>query len=230
MVAQQLPVTLLIALYSVLISTCIAVPLGIVTASSRQRWIDAAARVVSLGGLALPNVWVALLTMLLLLRLFRWSPPVIYSSPLQNLREHLQIVVFPVLLLSWELSSHLLRTVRESVGEALSGAFATAERARGLSERRLIWIHAARHAVVPTVTVIGLQFGTLLGGAVVLETVFGLPGIGRGLVQAAVARDYPYVQSVSLLLVVLFLTVNLMADAFQTLLDPRIRLSQRRLT
>ncbi|MBI2856255.1 MAG: ABC transporter permease [Chloroflexi bacterium] len=220
-IARQLPVTLLLASYTVLLSILVSVPLAVLAAVRRNRWPDYVVRVATLGGLALPNLWVALLVILGLLFFFRWSPPIIYTTPWADPWNHMQMMVWPVLVLAWEYSSHLVRVTRSSMLEALGQAYITTARSKGLPERTVIWRHALRNALIPAVTMLGLQFGALLSGALILETIFGLPGMGRGLVQAALARDYPVIQSLASLLVFLALVVNLAVDMLYTFIDPR---------
>lgn len=220
--ARQLPVTLLLTLYTVLLSVLTSVPLGVLSAVKKDRWPDYLVRIASLGGLALPHVWIALLVILALLLVFRWSAPIIYTPLLEDPVNHFQMMIWPVLILAWQFSSHIVRTVRSGVIEELDREYVSAARSKGVSERTVVLRYALRGALVPAINMIGLQFGTLLGGTLVLETVFGLPGIGRGLIQAAVARDYPVIQSVATLLVLLYLVVNLTVDMICRAVDPRI--------
>ena len=221
-ISRQLPVTLLLTGYAILLSILVSLPLGVLTAVRSNRWPDYVVRVATLGGLALPNLWVALLIILGLLLFFRWSPPVIYTTPWSDPWNHIQMIAWPAMILAWEYSSHLVRVTRSSMVEALSQAYITTARSKGLPEHAVVWRHALRNALIPAVTMLGLQFGSLLSGALILETIFGLPGIGRGLVQAALARDYPVIQSLASLLVFLSLVVNLVVDTTYTLIDPRI--------
>jgi ABC-type dipeptide/oligopeptide/nickel transport system permease component len=126
------------------------------------------------------------------------------------------------LILSWQFSSHVVRVVRAGVMETLETDYVATARSKGLPESVIVWKYALRSALVPALTMSSLQFGTLLGGALVLETLFGLPGIGRGLVQAALARDYPVIQSYAVLLVLLYMVVNLIVDMICRTIDPRI--------
>jgi peptide/nickel transport system permease protein len=137
------------------------------------------------------------------------------------------MMVWPVLLLAWSYSSHLVRVTRSAMIEVLGKEFVTAARSKGLPELRVILKYAFRNAFLPVLTMISLQIGTLLSGALVLETIFGLPGIGRGIVQAALARDFPVVQSIATLLVLFYLVMNVMVDIAYTVVDPRIPLSRR---
>ena len=227
-IARRLPVTLLLAAYAVLLSVLISLPLGILAAVKRDRWPDRVIRVFTLSGLALPNIWIALLILLGLLMLFRWSPPIIYSGLMADPWNHIQMMLWPALILAWEFSSHLVRITRASLLDVLDREFITALRSKGVPERTILLKYALRHALIPVVTMLGLQFGTLLGGTLVLETIFGLPGLGRGLVQAALARDYPVVQSVATLLVLVYLAVNLIVDIAYTAVDPRVSYSMRK--
>ena len=221
MVGRQLPVTALLAGYTLLLSIAVSLPLGVLAAARSNRLSDYVVRFMTLGGLAIPSLWVALLTILCLLIFFRWSPPLVYAAPWSDPWAHFQKMVWPALILAWEQSSHLVRVTRSGVLEALNQTYITTARGKGLPERVVVWQHAFPNALVPAVTMIGLQLGALLGGALILETIFGLPGIGRGLVQAALARDYPVIQSLATLLVLLSLLVNLVVDTLNRILDPR---------
>lgn len=220
-VGRQLPVTALLAGYTLALSIAVSLPLGVLAAARSNRLSDYVVRLTTLGGLAIPNLWVALLTILSLLIFFRWSPPVIYAAPWADPWTHAQKMVWPAAILAWEQSSHLVRVTRSGVLEALGQTYITTARGKGLPESAVVWQHAFPNALVPAVTMIGLQLGALLSGALILETIFGLPGIGRGLVQAALARDYPVIQSLATLLVLLSLLVNLVVDVLNRLLDPR---------
>ena len=220
--SRQLPVTLLLTGYTLLLSVTVSLPLGILAAVRSNRWPDYLIRVATLGGLALPNLLVALLVILGLLLLFGWSPPVIYATPWSDPWGHIQMVAWPTLILAWEYSSHLVRVTRSSMLEALSQTHITTAKSKGLPQHSIVLRHALRNALIPVVTMLGLQFGSLLSGALILETIFGLPGIGRGIVQAALARDYPVIQSLATLLVLVSLVVNLVVDTIYTLIDPRI--------
>lgn len=221
-IARQLPVTLLLASYAVLLSIVISVPLGILSALRRNRTLDFIIRLTTLGGLSIPTVWAAHVVILVLLLVLRWSPPVLYSGVLVDARNHVQIMAWPALLLAWEYSSHLVRVIRSRMLDVLGQEYVTAARCRGLSEARVVVKYALRNALLPAVSMVGLQFGSLLGGALVVETIFGLPGLGRGLIQAAIARDHTVIQSFAALLVLLYLSVNTVIDVLSMAIDPRI--------
>lgn len=222
LIGRQLPVTVLLGGYALLLSIFVSIPLGVAAAVWSNRWPDRVIRLSTLGGLALPNLWVALLVLLSLLLLFGWSPPIVYRAPWADSWYHLQIMAWPALILTWEYSSHLVRVTRSSMLEALGQAYITTARGKGLPRHTVVLRHALRNALIPIVTMLGLQASGLLSGALILETIFGLPGMGRGLVQAALARDYPVVQSIATLLVLLSLAVNLLVDVIYTRIDPRV--------
>jgi len=221
LVARQLPVTLSLTLYTVALSLLVSVPLGILAALKWNRWQDYMVRLATLPGQALPNFWIALLLLLGLVFCFRWSPPIIYTHLWENLWNHFQMLILPVLLLTWGYSSHIVRVTRASILDTMQEDYIRTARAKGLSESQITIKHALRTALAPIVTVLGLQFGVLLGGTLILEYIFGLPGLGRGLIQAALARDYPVVQSFVTLLVFAILSVNLIVDLIYRAVDPR---------
>ena len=224
-VSRQLGVTMLLALYSVALSLLVSLPLGVLAARPQRPLFAATVEGAATLGLAVPGLWLALLLILGLLRLFSWSPPVIYFGPFEFIQDHFALMIWPALLLAWEHSSHVLPVVRAETRRALGNPFVVAARARGLSERKVLVRHAGRLALWPAVSVAAVQFGATLAGSLVLETIFGVPGIGRGLVGAALARDLPLVQTLVFVLVAVYLGVVLLADIVGMALDPRLRLA-----
>ncbi len=222
MLGRQFSVTLILTLYAVVLSVAISIPAGVFAAVQRDRWPDHLVRTTTAIGQAVPSFWVALLLILGLLVWFRWSPPIVYEPPWRAPLQHLQIMVIPAVLLAWEYSAHVARVTRAAMIEVLSQDYVRTARGKGLRERAVVWRHSLRNALIPTTTVLGLQLGTLLGGTLILEMIFGLPGLGRGVVAAAVERDYPVVLSVSVLLVVVMLIANLILDLLNRALDPRV--------
>jgi peptide/nickel transport system permease protein len=217
-----MPITLLLTFYSLVISICISAPLGIYSAIKKGSTIDKLTRIVSLIGLAFPNMWIALIILLGLLLLFGWSPPVIYSSPVSDIWLHIQIIIWPSIILGWEQSSHMIRVVRSNMIEVLSKDYIVTARSRGLSEISIIIKHAVPNVLLSTLTMAGLQIGSLITGVVVLETIFGLPGLGSGLIQAALVRDYPVIQSTVTMMILLSLSINLFIDLIYNKIDPRL--------
>ena len=225
--ASQLSVTALLSVYAVGISLSLALPASILAALHRGRRIDRAIDGMSLAALSIPTVFAALLVLWLLLRLVKWSPPIIYVAPNEHLAEHMAMMIWPALLLSLAYTPHLMRVTRGRLIDVLESDYAAAARARGVGEAGVVIRHGVPNAAITLLTVIGLQFGLLISGAIVVEAVFGVPGIGRGIVHAALARDYPVVQSAATVLVLLVLTVNLAVDIACALVDPRVHYGRR---
>ncbi len=220
-VATRLPVSLGLTIYAVFVSVIVAVPLGLISALRANHIADYTIRLVSLGGLSFPHVWISVLVLLGLLKVFQWSPPVIYERFVDDAAIHIQMMIWPTLILAWGYSSHLIRVTRASVLDSLSRDYTAAARSRGLSEVRIVMRYSIKNSIGPILTVAGLQFGTIIGGVLVLETIFGLPGIGRVLVQAATARDVPVVMSLGTLLVGAYIVLDFIVDLFHAMADPR---------
>ena len=224
-VARRLPVTLQLTLYTVLITWIVSLPLGILAAIYQNRPIDYFIRAISIAGHAVPNFWVALMLLLALLWWFAWSPPIFYANFWEDPQAHLQQVIWPALILAWAFSSTVIRVTRSSMLEVLRQDYIRTARAKGLVEHSVVLRHALRNSLLPVVTLGGLEVGALLGGTVILEGIFGLPGIGQGIVLAATTRDYPIIQTLVMLLVTTMLTLNLAVDLVYSFVDPRIRYS-----
>ena len=222
LIAHQLPVTLQLTIYTLLTSLLISVPLGVAAALNQNKWPDYLIRITTITGQALPSFFVALMTILGLLTIFKWSPPLVYSHIWDKPWNHFQMLVWPVLILAWGYSAFLTRITRASFLEVMGQDYIRTARAKGLSMRLIVWRHALRNSLIPIISVGALQLGGLVSGVVVLETIFGIPGVGRGIVEAAVARDYPVIQSLATLLVLLMLIVNLVTDLLYKVIDPRV--------
>lgn len=222
MAARQLPVTVQLVVYAVLLAGVVAVPLGLVAASKRQRLPDAAVRMLSAVGGAMPGFWVALVLLLFVVLSFGWSPPLVYSHIWENPVEHVQMMAIPAVVLAWGYGAHIARITRSGLADAERESYVLMARAKGLAPNAVLVRHALRTTWIPIVTMAGLQIGSLLGAAVIMESVFGLPGLGRGLVEAVAARDYPVVQSLTLIVVSLVLVLNLLIDVVYAIVDPRI--------
>ncbi len=179
----------------------------------------------TIAGHALPNFWVGLMVLLLLVIYFSWSPLLLYEPVWDDPWLHAQKVVWPVLILAWGYSSYMTRITRSSMLEVLRQDYIRTARSKGLREQIVLFRHALRNALIPVVTIAGLYLGSLLGGTVILEALFALPGIGQGIIQAANLRDYPVIQSLVTFLVVVMLVLNLVTDLVYALIDPRISYS-----
>lgn len=221
--ALRFPVTLQLTFLSLCVALLIAVPAGVAAALRRGRMVDYAVSVFALLGLSLPSFFLGILLILLFSLRLGWLPPAGYvpfaEAPLDNLRH----MVLPSISLGLVLAAATARIVRSTMLEVLNRDFIRTARAKGLAEPRVLYRHALRNALIPVVTVVGLQFGTLLGGAVIIEQVFSLPGVGRFALEGINLRDYPVVQGAVLLISAAFIVVNLLVDVLYSLIDPRIR-------
>ncbi|RIH86500.1 Dipeptide transport system permease protein DppB [Calidithermus terrae] len=221
--ALRFPVTLELTLLALLIALAIALPLGVTAAVNRGKTLDYLASLFALVGIAAPSFWLAILFILLFSLKLGWFPPTGYvlfsEDPLGNLRS----LFLPALALGMSLAAATTRIVRSSLLEVLSLDYARTARAKGLPERAVVYRHALRNALIPVVTVVGLQVGNLLGGTVIIEQIFGLPGIGRFALEGINLRDYPVVQGAVLLVAGAFVLVNVLVDVLYALIDPRVR-------
>jgi peptide/nickel transport system permease protein len=220
---QSLPITLQLTAMATVIATLVAVPLGVVSAVRRNSATDFWARLAGLVGLSFPSFWLATLFLLFTSLTFQWVPPVIWISPLEDPLGNLQQMILPALALSVQLMAIIMRMTRTTLLEVLRQDYIRTARAKGQVERRVIYGHALRNALIPVITIIGIQIGSLMGGSVIIEQIFGLPGIGWWLLQAIYNRDYPIVQVAALLLASLFVIINLIVDLLYAVIDPRIR-------
>ena len=205
------------------ISLLIAFPVGIASAVRRNTSVDRVGTTFALFGICMPNFLLALLLIFLFGVTLRWLPISGYVDPAEELMAGLRSLALPAITLGLALAAVVTRTLRSSMLEALTEDYVRTARAKGLSEWRVVRGHVLRNALIPVVTVLGLQLGTLIGGAVITEYVFALPGVGRLVVDAVFARDYPLVQGVVLLIALGFIASNLVVDLLYGLIDPRIR-------
>ncbi len=220
---QRLPITAEIAILSALFSWLIAIPLGIFSAVNRNGRADVAVHLIGLIGLALPNFWLATMLLLMTSVIFRWQPAPTWVSPFEDPATNLQQMLMPVLSLSAALLAVVMRMMRSSMLEVLGQDYIRTARAKGLREQLVLAKHALKNAAIPVITVMGVQIGFLLGGSVVIEQVYGLPGVGWMILNGIYQRDYPVVQGGVLFLAFVFVFINLLADLLYAFVDPRIR-------
>ena len=221
--SDRFPVTLHLALASLLVAVIIAVPAGITSAYRRNTPLDRVLTILALTGVAMPSFWLGILLILLFAVQFQWLPPSGFVSITTDPLECLRHLVLPAIALGTVQSAVIMRQVRSSLLEVLREDYVRTARAKGLNERKVIAGHALRNAMLPVVTVVGIQVSALLGGSVVVETVFAMPGLGRYAVDAIFIRDYPVVQAVVLVTALIVVLSSLMTDLSYALLDPRIR-------
>ncbi len=224
-IAQRLPVTAEIALVAMLVSLAVAIPAGMVSAVRRNSAADTASTVTSLLGVSIPNFFLAILLIYVFSLKLRWLPPIgfvpLATDPVANLKS----ILMPSVVLGAAFAAVTTRMMRSSLLEVLHQDYVRTAWAKGLPEATVLQRHALKNALIPVVTVVGLQVGALLGGAIITETVFALPGVGRLIVDSIFQRDYPLVQGVVLFLALVFMGVNLLVDLTYAWLDPRIRYS-----
>jgi ABC-type dipeptide/oligopeptide/nickel transport system permease component len=214
-IAARLPATFELALAAMLVAMVVAVPFGIAAAAWRGSLVDPAAMAVAMGGMAIPNFWLGPLLAMVFAVELGWLPV--------SGRGGIEHLVLPAVSLGLALAAMLARMTRASLLEELREPYVRAARARGISRARAVLVHAFRNSLIPVVTILGLQFGAVLTGAVITETIFSWPGIGLLLIQSIGFRDYPLVQGCILLIAVTYVAVNLLTDLAYGLLDPRIR-------
>jgi peptide/nickel transport system permease protein len=222
LLAERLPVTLILSLYSLLLAIAIALPVSIISASRPATTVDHVGRIIALLGLAIPSFWLGLILILVFSVGLRWFPVFGYVSLFSDPLGHFTHLVMPTLSLGAGYAAMILETSRNSLIEVLRQDYIRTARAGGLSERCVLWKYALRNALIPTVTVIGIQVGYLMSGAVIVENVFAIPGMGRLLVNAVLSRDYPVVQGAMLVIVLIFTIANLLVDIICVAIDPRI--------
>ncbi len=225
LILQRLPATIWLSLAALLFSVIIAIPMGIISAVKRNSWADFGAMIFAIFGISLPQFWSGIMLVLIFAIWLKWLPSIGYISPTENFGEFLRHLLLPAVTLGWSLAGTTTRLTRSSLLEELGRDYVRTARGKGLSERIVLWGHALRNALIPTVTMIGLQLAFLIGGAVVVEVVFAWPGIGLLVVDSIFARDYPVVQGVILIIAVMVVVVNILVDIVYTQLDPRIRLT-----
>ena len=225
MIAERFPVTFELAMLSILFAIALGVLIGVGSAIRRGSVTDNALRASSLVGLSVPNFVFALLLIVGASIWFNWVPPLGYKRPSEDLFANLQQMAMPAFALGIGVAAAIARMTRSSMLEVLGADYIRTVRAKGASERLINFKHALRNSMVPIITLIGLQFGALLGGTVILETIFNLPGIGSMVFRAVQQRDYPLIQAAGVLYGGIFVFVNIAVDVTYGWIDPRIRRS-----
>lgn len=223
LMGRALPITLEVAVMAMVLSVVVAVPLGILSAVRRNTPTDVVARMLGLFGLSMPSFWLAVLMILVSASYFRWLPSLFYVGLFKNPVENLKQMMMPVASLALPLMAVVMRMTRSTMLETLNQDYVRTARAKGVTERLMLWRHALKNALIPIITVVGIQLGRLLGGAVIVEQIFGLPGVGTTLIASIAERDYPMVQGTILMMGLLFIGVQFLVDLCYGYIDPRIR-------
>lgn len=222
-ILNRFKLTFELTVLAAIISWIISIPLGIIAASKRNSKTDFGIRVFSLLGVSVPNFALATIIILILSLAFSYSPPVGYVSFFEDPIKNLEIMILPAFVMGAAMAGAVMRMTRSSVLEILRQDFIRTIRAKGATERIIIFKHALRNAMIPILTIIGLQIGTLLGGAVIIEQIFSLPGLGQLVLTAITKRDFMVIQGSVLFIAFVFVIINLLVDILYAYLDPRIQ-------
>lgn len=222
-IGQHIGPTLMLSAMAITVALSIGIPLGVVSAVYRNSWWDQAGLALAMLGAAVPTFWLGLSLIVVFAVNLGWLPSSGFRSPTEDLWRSLRYLVLPSLTLGVPNSALIIRFVRSSLLEVIATDYVRTARAKGLGERMVIFRHAFRNALVPILTVVGLTFAALMGGAVVTETVFAIPGIGQMVVQAVLRRDYPVIQGVTLVVATSYVMINLMVDLLYFVVDPRVK-------
>ena len=223
LIAERMVVSVPLAGIALLLSTAIAIPVGVYAASRRGKAADASVMAATQIGIAVPNFWFALLLVYLFAVTLRWVPAGGFPGWDEGIWPALRALLLPAIALALPQAAILARVSRSALIEALGEDYVRTARAKGLTQRATLWRHALRNAMIPVVTIIGLQFAFLLAGTIIIENVFYLPGLGRLAFQAITQRDLPVVQNVVMLLVASVIIINFLVDIAYAWIDPRLR-------
>ena len=212
-----------LAILATSVAVLLAIPLGVIAALKQDTWVDYAVRIFSIAGIATPSFWLGIVVILALLIVFKWLPPMVYTPPWVNPWQNLAQLIWPALAVGYRYSAVATRMTRSAMLEVLREDYIRTARAKGLWEKLILTRHALKNAMLPVLTVVGLEFAFLMGGLVVTEQVFNLNGLGLLFVQAIARRDYTLTQALVLLIASAFIIVNFAMDVMYAWLDPRIR-------
>jgi peptide/nickel transport system permease protein len=225
-IKPRLPVTLELALLALAFSVLLGVPTGVISAVRQDKPLDYVLRVLSLAGLSMPSFWLGMIVILMLVRSLGLIPSMTYVSPTENLGANLFQFLLPALAVGYRSSALIMRITRSAMLEVLREDYIRTAWAKGQRQTFVVWRHALKNASLPVITLIGIEFAFLIGGLIVTETVFNLPGVARYLVDAIQGRDYPIVQNLAMLIAVVVVLANLTVDLLYSWLDPRIKYGQ----
>ncbi|WP_221567292.1 nickel ABC transporter permease [Alkalihalobacillus sp. TS-13] len=220
-ILTRFPNTLNLAIASMIVAVVIGVTAGIISALKQNSWLDISSTTVALAGISIPNFWLGTVLILIFAVNLQWLPVGGLSAPFWTI-EGMKQLILPAITLGTGSAAMIARMSRSTMLEVIRADFIRTARAKGVKEKSVVWIHALRNAMIPVITVIGLNFGFLLGGTIITEQVFAINGVGRLMIEAIAARDFPMVQGSVLLVATLFVLVNLIVDIIYAFIDPRI--------
>jgi peptide/nickel transport system permease protein len=226
-IKPRIPVTVELAFFALLTAVILGVPVGVLSAVRQDTATDYLLRTLSLAGLSMPSFWLGMVIILFLVSWFGWIPSMTYVSPFEDFKAHVLQFLFPALAVGYRSSALIMRITRSSMLDVLREDYIRTAWAKGQREWIVVFGHALRNAMLPVVTVIGIEFAFMIGGLVVTETVFNLPGVARYLVDAILWRDYPVVQNLVMFIAIVVVVANLTVDILYGWLDPRIRYGVR---
>lgn len=221
-IAQRLPVTMELTFLAMIVSVLVALPIGILSAVKRNSAMDVGASIFSMIGVAMPSFWLGMLMIMLFCLKLRLLPASGYVAPADDLGKNLQRMILPAVAVGISFAATVMRQTRSALLEVLGQDYVLTARAKGLRERIVIWKHALRNALIPVITVISMQIGRLIGGVIVTEAVFVLPGMGSAISDAILSRDYPMVMGLILVVATIVVLINLIVDVLYIFIDPRI--------
>ncbi|MCX8126047.1 MAG: ABC transporter permease [Dehalococcoidia bacterium] len=222
-IAIRVPYTFTLIVMAMILSLIIAIPTGVFSALKQDSWLDYGLRSFAIAGLSIPNFWFGLLLLLLTVSVFKWSPPIEYATVFSSPLVASQQLLLPALALGWRQSAVSARMMRSSMLEVMREDYVRTARSKGLRERTVIIVHAMRNAILPVITIFGTEILLLISGAVIIETIFNIPGIGRLLVDGINHRDVNLVQGLVAFITIIVLLINLLVDLIYGWVDPRIR-------
>lgn len=220
---RRLPASIELGMLALLTSVVVALPIGVISAVKQDTFLDYGTRSFAIAMLALPSFFIATIVIALAAKLFKYSFPIFYKDPWVDLEQNLKLVLVPAIILGFSLSGQLMRLTRAQMLEVMRQDYIRTARAKGLRERATVIRHGVRNAFIPVVTVIGLQVPVLIGGSLVLEQIFGIPGVARYLFESIIRRDFPPIIAVNVVVCLAIVVANLVVDVMYAYLDPRIR-------
>lgn len=222
-IGRRLPVSLNLAALAIIWTILIGIPMGVISALKQDTWVDYLVRSTAIGGLSIPNFWIATMLLVFGAIWFKWVPPMDYVPFTENPAQNLAQLLAPSLILSIARAAAIMRMTRTMMLEVMREDYIRTARAKGLSKLIVVIRHALKNALIPVLIIIGLQLAFLVGGTVIMESIFVLPGMGKYLIDAISWRDYPVVQGINLILCSVIISINLIVDLLYGFIDPRIR-------
>lgn len=222
-IVTRLPVTLELTLLAMLIAVAIALPMGVLSATHRNSAIDAIASFISMIGVAVPHFWLAMMLIIIFSVNLHWLPASGFTPISQGLGKNLIKMIMPAFSVGLGFAATVMRQTRSNMIDVLGTDYISTAKAKGMSKSVVVWKHGVRNALIPVITVIGMQTGRLFGGAIVVETLFGLPGIGTAIVQSIFSRDYQMTMGCVMMVAVIIILINTIVDILYVIIDPRVR-------